>query len=172
MGIEVGSACGVCNSIASKGNYRVSERCCTCWHCHGPLGKDIVSSHYHRICEDLVRRQMNSDRMAAAELVTDYAGPIFTEEYDIGGWGEGFYCDIEELRDYLMEDEYPPDIEFAYCCKPRHYGQLDLGSILEDACEDLHDQACTDFEGTEELQKAIELFIKSNINHSPEQLAR
>ena len=54
------SMCGECGTAAAPGNYDVSVKCCTCYDCGAPLGKDEKipyadgkgnRSLYHRECE-------------------------------------------------------------------------------------------------------------------------
>jgi hypothetical protein len=62
------SQCGECGSVAAPGNYDVSVKCCTCYDCGGPLGKDEKipyadgrgRSLYHRDCE-LKRRHERAE---------------------------------------------------------------------------------------------------------------
>jgi hypothetical protein len=58
----------------------------------------------------------------------------------------------------LREGERPL---FAHCCTSRGLN-IDLDSILENATEEMHEDARDDLSGIDELQSAVDAFNKAN----------
>jgi hypothetical protein len=166
------SMCSECNTVAAPGNFDLSQKCCTCYDCGLPLPKDERipysdrngKSLYHRDCERKRRMEREADMMEKAELVTDYDGPVYLDHVGNGSYGDGFFSDVEELSEHLdfqefFKGEHRP--LFAHCCEERGFS-IDLDQILQNATEEMHEDAYDNLSGVEELQEAVNAFNKAN----------
>lgn len=162
------SMCGECRRVSAPGNHDLSEKCCICYDCGKPLAKDervpYVTGNgnalYHRDCERKRRMEREADVLDKAELVTGYDGPVYLDGVGNGSYGDGFFCDVNELSEHLdfHEGERPL---FAHCCTQRGLN-IDLNQILESATEEMHESCYDDLDGVEELQAAMDAFNKAN----------
>src|SRR6185437_4591076 len=119
------SMCSECGTVASPGNFDLSEKCCTCYDCGKPLPKDeripyadgSGRSLYHRKCEQARRMKRDAEALDAAELVRDYDGPVYCDGRR-GSYGDGYFESVMELAEDLdMDDDQSSRPEFAFCCK-------------------------------------------------------
>lgn len=162
------SVCGVCGlTAAGFGNYGVSQRCCTCLHCGEALSEDERRSRslYHPACEAQRNAEFEAKRLEDAELLTDYAGPVYCESAGRGSFGDGYFADAIELAENLdMQDSEDPTPRpaFAFCCEEIQFRGLDIASILENEAEEMFEDAIEHFKGTEELEAAIKTFNEAN----------
>lgn len=166
-GTQLGaSACGKCGRIACSGNFDISERCCTCYECGKPLnGDEGTAALYHRECDQRRRSQFEAARLEKAELVEDYDDPVFCDGAGHGSYGDGYFADVEELADAVQSRFLPGHgPEFAHCCEKIPFSGLDLDSILENATEDMFEDARDHLDGVEELRTAIHGFNQLNKN--------
>ena len=152
-------ACGQCGSLHSPKVYagrediahqaarNAAEDCCTPRHC--ACGAEI--HRYWTVCNPCRLRR----KLTAATITAEYNGPVYADGVR-GEWGEGYSSDIYNLRqscdDY--EDEVP-----AYCwpCTGKPL-RLDVGDIIETACEEHHEDAADQIVGYDDLRAAIERF--------------
>ena len=95
------------------------------------------------------------EKLARCTIVTDYNGPVEADSY-AGGWGEGYFADVADLLESCKTHEVEPP---AYChpCNSEPL-RLDLDRILENACEEQHEDAHDQIVGAEELGKAVDAF--------------
>lgn len=159
------SACGICGQIAGKGNFDISQKCCTCYECGAILGPEEKSTRalYHRDCENKRHAVIEMKRLEKAELVTDYSGPVYCEGVPGGSFGDGYFSDIGELEDML--NDAPDDTgrpEFAYCCTSSSAAHLSTDSILESATEEAFEDAIDSLSGVDELRAAVDAFNEAN----------
>ena len=157
--------CGVCHTV--KRDEPSAEECCVqppCTYCGEPV--DRVKEHYqkyHWKCwrDDARNREM--ERLEKATLV-EYDGSFLYAEHLPGG-REGYYTDMEELLDeigdYESEDEDAPLVMFAFCTNPQRH-DIDLGRVLENACDDGYEDMEDHLSGVEELGAAIDAFNEKN----------
>lgn len=172
------SSCGVCGKMArGETNFDISEKCCTCYDCGLPLGEDdrqyANQKLYHRACESKRRSEGDAATMEKAELVAEYDGPVYCEAAGHGSYGDGYFADVEEVADAWECDhtEIDPVPEFVYCCESTQVACLDLDNILENACEEAHEDARDSLHGITELYAAVDAFNKLNegvISWSPD----
>lgn len=162
------SMCSECHTVDAPGNYDLSEKCCTCYDCGKPLPKDERAPYadgkgkslYHRECERKRRMARDADILEEAELITDYAGPVYLGGVGRGSFGDDFFSDVNELSEHLdfHDGERPL---FAHCCTQRGLN-IDLDSILEGVTEEMYEDCHDDLNGLEELRAAVEAFNKAN----------
>ncbi|RWR30508.1 hypothetical protein D2T29_12620 [Sinirhodobacter populi] len=150
-------ACDVCGSSFSPKIYacaddlahatarQAAEECCAPRHC--ACGVEIEK--YYTACATCRER----NRLKAATIVTDYTGPVQSDQVEGSEWGEGYSSSVDALRNYC-DDPAP-----AYCwpCKASPL-RLDLDSILESALDDQHEDAAEQIVGDDELGAAIDKF--------------
>ena len=149
-------SCGNCYSTAiyacsrdraAQVAYRAADECCAPRHC--ACGAQIEKQW--TACASCRLRS----KLQRASVVTDYSGPVFADGY-CGGWGDGYFADVEELIEACATYDVAPP---AFCnpCKPLPLA-LDAESILERACEDQHEDAMDQIVGADALIAAIEAF--------------
>ena len=186
------SQCGNCGSIASPGNFDISEKCCTCYDCGLPLGKDERTAYYerenfpkwkkvviqllglegrierreralyHRKCEQDRRRKCELAQLEAAELVENYDGPVYCDGVR-GSYGDGYCANVEELAEYLDDEEDQSSRpEFAFCCTEHSFPAVSAEKIIESYLDDMDEDAGDRLDGVEELEAACAAFSKAN----------
>jgi hypothetical protein len=152
------SACGVCGKLArGVTNFDISEKCCTCYDCGKPLGEERYVSNiiYCRNCDSKRRAKVEADRLEKATVLENYDGPVFWDGGH-GSYGEGYYENADELSE---DDDF--EGEYAYACTSRCL-ILDLDNVLENLCEEMHEDAIDDLNGVEQLQAAVNVFNEAN----------
>ena len=163
--------CQECGSVFSPGNPDVAQKCCTCYDCGAPLPKDQRipwvegkgKALYHTECQLKRRREIEAEQLKKAELVPDYDGPVYCEGVPGGSFGDGYFCDVNELAETLDDQEDQSGRpEFAFCCTEHAFPSINLQSILESACDDMDDDAYERLEGVEDLEKACAAFTEAN----------
>jgi len=158
------SACGGCGLVAAAGNYDISERCCTCYHCGQPLSDDDKKARRqgHSECDQGARAQRGIERLEKATLVPEYDGPVYFEGGH-GSLGDDYFATPDELAEYL--DDYCEDDssrpEFAFCCTSRPIA-LSVDDIIYSATEEAYEDASGDLSGVDELREAVRLFNEAN----------
>lgn len=156
------SICTSCGAPArGRTNMDISQRCCTCWECGGPLTAEERKhpGHYHAACDRLRRGTIKLARMEKATLVENYDGPVYCEGVPGGSYGDGYFSDVDELEDCLEEG---CGVEFAYCCTSSRVVAINLDTILENATEDAFEDAIDHIKGRGTLEAAVEAFNEAN----------
>jgi hypothetical protein len=97
------------------------------------------------------------ERLEKATLV-EYDGGFLYANHLPGG-RDGYFQDMEELLDCLEDDDEL--VLYAFCTTPNRH-DLDLGRILENACDDGYEDMEGHLAGTKELQAAIDVFNEAN----------
>ncbi len=157
------SACGKCGLVAGKGNFDVSDKCCTCLECREPLGDDELRtrSMYHPACTRARHAKIELARIEKAKLVEDYDGPVYLEGVGSGSMGDGYFANLDELAEHLdLEDGARP--EFAFCCTSSRVINVNIDHILESLTEDSYEGAYDDLTGVDELAIAVNKFNDAN----------
>ena len=147
---------------------RVAEQCCRCHQCHEPLNKGEVG--YHHICWSRYLANNVARALAKAVEVTGYTGWVCYEGDGGGPLGDGFAESMDDLLDHLasidlQEKDWP---EFVFCCTPKKM-RICVQDIVEMTSELWEEPP--DFNGVEELQKALDEFEKKNehlISYTPD----
>ena len=105
-------------------------------------------------------KEKEDARMAAAEKIDKWDGPVLVP---CGlGYQDGFFADIQELIDYLIEEvqDWPT---LAYVCSENPFKcKVDAHEIAEQCCEELFDGAIDSIDGLDELNVALKAFEKTN----------
>ena len=151
-------ACGDCGSIHSPAIYacnkdlahstarKAADNCCAQNVCDCGAEIDKVWTACHTCRE---RRKLQR-----AQIVTDYDGPVFSDHCD-GDWGEGYSSDMAGLIESLdLRDDAP-----AYCwpCNSEPL-QINFESVIDNACDDQHEDARNQIVGLDALELAVEQF--------------
>lgn len=159
------SACGACGRPAGPGNFDLSERCCACLHCGKQVnnsGRDF--SLIHDACEPLRDKEIQEKRLSeATEYSEPYSDPVCCEEAGTGSYGDGYFENVEELAQHLdhrKDDSSRP--LFAFCCERYPFSGLDTRDWLENAAQELGEDAEDHFSGVDELTEAVEKFNALN----------
>lgn len=160
------SACGNCGQIAGKGNFDISQKCCTCYECGAPLTADEKKSRslYHEGCDRMRRAVIDMKRLEKAELVAGYDGPVYCEGVSGGSYGDGYFSDVHELAENIAHHDEAPDVKFAYCCESSPVAQLNADSILENATEGSFEDAMDSLVGVDQFRAAVDAFNEANKN--------
>lgn len=157
------SICTSCGAPArGRTNLDISEKCCTCWGCGGPLTAEEKKhpGHYHAACDRLRRGTMELKRLEKATLVEDYDGPVFAD--GVRGGQDGYFRNLDELQEALEDyDETAAALDFAYCCAVKPI-RIDLDAILQSATEEFYEEAYNDLRGVDALQSAVDVFNAEN----------
>ena len=160
-------ACGVCNKV--KANRDAAEECCVqppCSYCGEPVDRAKESGQrFHWVCWRDNARAREIERLEKAELVEYDGGWLYADH--LPGGQDGYYSDMDELLDCVAD--YVPDedeaneplVMFAFCTYPQRY-DLDLGRILENACDDGYEDMEDHLSGVKELSAAIDAFNERN----------
>lgn len=182
------SMCTECGTVACPGNFYISEKCCTCYDCGLPLDKDertpyhdrqpvpkwkrIVArlvglkvnrrelSLYHRACEQKRRAEREAARLEKATLIENYDGPVYHEGIS-GSYGDDYCENAYELAEIIEDDSELDRPEFAFCCSEVKL-VVRPDRLIEDALEDMDEDAGDRLEGVEELEKAVATFNEAN----------
>lgn len=102
-----------------------------------------------------------AERLEKAEDVTEtYTGPVYCETYTGGGWGDGYYSDMEDLLEYLSceQDEWP---EWCFACTP-NVRVLDPDDAIQRICDDGYEDMGEDLMASEELKAACQKWSEEN----------
>ncbi len=149
--------CGKCGKLYSPKIYacgstgrhaaarRAAKECCAPRHC--ACGVEI--DNHWTACATCRERHS----LERAAIVTDYTGPVQSDQVSGSEWGDGYSSNVAELLEYCDGDKP------AYCwpCKP-HPLRLDVDSILEHACDDQCEDAFDQIIGADALGAAIDAF--------------
>lgn len=166
------SMCTECGTVASPGNFDISQKCCTCYDCGLPLPKDERVPYvegkgkalYHRECERQRRAKREAEQLEKAELIADYTGPVYFEGGH-GSFGDSYFTDVDELAEWLDdqdEEDQSSRPAFAFCCTEYPFPAINLQGILESACDDMDDDVYDRLDGIQELEAACIAFTEAN----------
>jgi hypothetical protein len=111
---------------------------------------ELVNSH----CFDARNALMEAERFEKAEKVTECEHGVFA--------GDDYVPDISDLPDYYDDDDLP---EYVWAAEPHAVVPgLDVSEILTGIIENngWEDMDVHDFDGTTELQAALDAFVKAN----------
>ena len=156
-------ACGVCGkcyspkSVGEQNAIDMAEKCCdpkayTCKVC----GIEVPS--YRTMCE----RHAEQARLRKAVQIDekDWSDPVQLDGAP-GGWGEGYFFDTDDLRE-SWEDyswvETSPQVPVPAYCWPCTSSPLALNaeSLLEQAVDDMHEDAADQIVDADGLYEFIE----------------
>lgn len=162
-------ACGKCgkcyspeiylckNEAAHAAAKRAAEICCVLNNCED-CGKQL-DREFRTCCESCfdIRRVIKAAKITADQAETDC---IFTQwpGTGSGGYGEGYYQTIDELKEQLDDEsvEMPP---FVHPCEETRFS-LDASDIIENACSDLHEDAADQLVDVDVFDAAVKAFVE------------
>ena len=156
-------ACGECNYISNDQAH--AEKCCslsTCRFCGELTEKKYQHGgyHYHDACWRSHRAKEAMERLEKAEKLEAWDDWVSADH----GPNDGFFENLAAYVDWLVDEiEDPNDWpDWVHVANSRPGCVLDIGSILESACDDGYEDMDEDLSGTKELQAAIDAFNKAN----------
>jgi hypothetical protein len=157
-------ACGNCGLAYSPKAYAcaegaahhharaAAETCCapkTCSVCGVAIEKYFTMCRTHREQARLKRAQI----VPAAK----WSDPVFLDDAE-GDWGDGFSTEVAALlawwEDAYPVDDAPPPPAYCWPCKSKTL-QLNPDSVLENAVDDMHDDAWDQIVAADELAAFI-----------------
>jgi hypothetical protein len=160
-----------CSKCGRPATQDLAEKCCICKYCGKEVGDEIER---HFACLDAKQSQNRADRLANAELVENWDGPVFWENAPFeGDLGEGFFDSLAELIEEYQEWEPDPDDygegqpipslpERVHLCEIVPFKGIDMGRIVEDLTEEMFEDAGDHLVALDPLEKAIQNFNKAN----------
>jgi hypothetical protein len=150
--------CATCKRISQ--NQYLADVCCApklCEKCNEPRPDHYLLCDSCRHIADHAR-ELERFNKAVKVQHSDWCGPVYADGY---GYNEGYFASLDEMFDYLEEDDLP---EYAYCCLVRPVVDVSVNDIIErildnDVPENFE---LDDIKGTEELEKALTVFREVN----------
>jgi len=144
-------SCGKCGVIAR--DPITADECCKphiCPYCH----KEVEDKHRtaHESC-------IYNARIEKAEKLKSWDGWIFLDGH---GYKEGYFEDLQDLIDWLDDEETDTRPEWAFVCKTVPFKGPDIGNIIEQCCDDMYEDAEDSLSGLDELESAIKEFNEAN----------
>jgi len=156
--IEVTSwKCSNCGLVFKDRYY--AERCCEPKKCQD-CGCEIPHDSYYVVCDDCRAKReatKEKERFKKAAHYTLENVPqsscqcMYSESY---GANNGYFFDIEELEEYCNENNIPMP-EYVWGTTVTRIS-MDADSIIESACEELHEDAEDQIDNRVELQEMLD----------------
>jgi len=131
----------------------VAESCCRCRYC-GELEKNS-----HAECRYRAMHKRRAEVLEAAAVIENYDGWVYAEGC---GYRDGYFPSMDDLLEYLAEEELSDWPERVHCCTPVTIRWPDASDIAERVCEGLYEEADNDLQGLKELDEALAEFAKAN----------
>jgi len=148
--------CNNCRKVYHDHDY--AEQCCKCKRCEKIIGgPGKPRSTYCRECWEKRAIEVEQERFEKAEKITKWDAECFYSEWFPEN--DGFFGDSDEFED-LVEPENVP--EYIWPCKKITMERFDVTTLIENSLEQFYEEAHLDIEGEEELQEALDKFIKQN----------
>lgn len=150
--------CGNCGSVFISEEY--AEKCCRPKHCE-KCGAEMPHNSYYTLCEKCRAEKEATKEKERFEKAKHYTfdnvpqSSIIMLYSDSYGENEGYFDDLEQLEDYCEENDIEmPGYVWGTRCERI---SMDAGSIIENACEELHEDAYDWIgkESEEELQETL-----------------
>ncbi|MGG6283739.1 hypothetical protein ACQ4M3_19330 [Leptolyngbya sp. AN03gr2] len=106
------------------------------------------------------RAQIQAKRFNKATKITqsEWDAPIFCP-FDYGS-RDGYFIDLDEYLEYLEDNELEKP-EFVWGTTPKYF-DISVDQILESATQEMYDDAMDDLCHIEQLQLAIDDFVRMN----------
>lgn len=128
---------------------------------HDPAEKQGFSL-YHDECQRKMRQHREETQLESAELIDNYADPVYFEGGH-GSYGDSYFSDVDELAEWLDDqDEDFKRPEFVHCCEVIPFKGLDTANVIENLTDDMFEDASDQLNGEVELDTAIREFNKAN----------
>jgi hypothetical protein len=84
------------------------------------------------------------------DVPAEKRGMLYSRVYP---YNEGYFSNIEDLEEYCQDNDVPVP-SYVWSTK-KFVLSMDAGSIIENACEELHENAMDNIEGEKELQEFL-----------------
>lgn len=153
--------CGNCGLVYSAREW--AEQCCKPEKCE-KCGKEIPYKTMWSLCdacrkekeiEDEQQRFYKAQKYTLANCPKEKCQMMYSDVYT---YNEGFFSDIEELKGFCSWKGIKlPD--YVYCTREQKFS-IDVDAMLENSCEELHEDAYENLDGVEELRSYIEDWCK------------
>jgi hypothetical protein len=144
-------ACGKCRLIHTHRD--LADRCCEpyiCPHCGKPVEEKHRTAHHD--CTE-------KDKISKAEKLEAWDGWVYLDGH---GYRDGYFLSLDELIEYLDDEEIDPRPEWAFLCQTMPFKGPDIGNIIEQCCDDMYEDAEDSLSGLDELEVAIKEFNEAN----------
>lgn len=134
--------CGKCGLVYHVKEW--AERCCKPKKCER-CGAELPYKSYWLLCdkcraekekEEELKRFSKAQKYSIKNVPPERCEMMYSDYY---GYNEGYFSEIEELEEYCADN----DIEmpgYVYCTSC-HQLNIDVDSLVENECEDLHEDA-------------------------------
>jgi hypothetical protein len=115
----------------------------------------VAIEKYFTMC----RTHREQARLRRAQIVpaAQWSDPVFLDDAE-GDWGDGFSTEVAALLEWWEDaypgDDAPPPPAYCWPCKSKTL-QLDPDSVLENAVDDMHDDAWDEIVAADELAAFI-----------------
>ena len=134
--------CGKCGLVYHVREW--AERCCKPKKCER-CGVEIPHNAFYTLCNKCRAEKEREEELHRFEKARKYtlksAPPercemMYSDSY---GYNEGYFSEIEELEEYCEDNDIiMPDYVW---CTSSHQLNIDIDSVVESECEDLHEDA-------------------------------
>ena len=148
--------CGKCGIIHKEQSG--AEKCCKPNICR--CGAEITEKYYLtcKSCLSEERTAKEKERYDKAEKLTDWDGPVYSDDLD------EYYQDLEMFYDDLANSDCDLDqVKYVVPCDKVPVVLLDSARILENSLEEAYEGfELEDLSGLKDLEAAISLFNERN----------
>lgn len=134
--------CGKCGLVYHVREW--AERCCKPKKCER-CGIEIPYKSFWTLCNSCREEKEKEQELARFKKAKKYSIKECPSEKcemmysDLYGYNEGYFSDIEELEDYCYDNNIKmPNYVWCTSC---HQLDIDVDSLIESGCEDLHEEA-------------------------------
>jgi hypothetical protein len=146
-----------------------ADQCCMPYHCKG-CGKE--TQRYVNICSACFNKQQDkkeAERFAKAAKITKWDGWVYVEGL---GYQNGYFQSVEDLIDYLTDEEDGNYPQYAWTCSANHFVNAEISDITERIGDNAYEDFNTeDLNGLQELKAAIAKFNDANkdaVSYTPD----
>lgn len=149
--------CSKCGAAYQSRKH--AEKCCMPKICED-CGCEIPHNSYYVVCDSCRSKReavKEKERFNKAKHYTFEDAPessyqcMYSEVY---GTNEGYFFDLDELEEYCQENDIEIP-EYVWGTKLTKIS-MDADSIIESACEELHEDAEDQIDDREELQEILD----------------
>jgi len=148
--------CGKCGLVYHVKEW--AERCCKPKKCER-CGAELPYKSYWLLCdkcrvekekEEELKRFSKAQKYSIKNVPPERCEMMYSDYY---GYNEGYFSEIEELEEYCADNDIEmPDYVYCTSC---HQLNIDVDSLVENECEDLHEiTRCEDQNNEEQKSKA------------------
>lgn len=153
--------CHKCRAV--KKDKADADSCCEpkiCPKCGGDMG------NYHAICSacwTLDRQAKENERMAKADKLEVWGGPVYHEGFGDNEW---YFANLDELLDYAADNGYKNEPEtlpeYVFVCNEIPFKCYSFGSFMEHTCDGMFEGHMDFIKGEDSLKLAFKRFEAMN----------